>query len=189
VIVAQRAVRQFQRPGPGCGAARRFAPAYTLIELLIVIAMLGLASAVVIPNMGSVDVLRVQSTVRAIVSDITYAQSEALARQSPRALVFDVANNRYSVVDVPGNAVDPVANTQYTVNLSDAQRFHDSRITGAEFDGVPVLIFDELGGPVTDPSGTTPSAGGSVTISGSGAVFRIDVEAYTGRVTVTRVSG
>src|SRR5205814_10625361 len=63
--------------------------AYTLIELIIVIAMLGLATAVVVPSIGSTDVLRVQSTVRTIVADINCAQSDALARQQGRAMVFD----------------------------------------------------------------------------------------------------
>ena len=54
---------------------------FTLIELLIVVVLLGISSAVVIPSLGSTDVLRVQSTVRAIVASINIAQSDALAHQ------------------------------------------------------------------------------------------------------------
>jgi prepilin-type N-terminal cleavage/methylation domain-containing protein len=162
---------------------------YTLIELLIVIAMLGIAGALVIPSMGSTDVLRVQATVRAIVADINVAQSDALAHQQPRALIFDPATNTYVVIEVPGSTIEPTGNTIKLVDLNDRRRFHNSRLVSADFSGDPVLIFDELGGPVTDVGGNTPSSGGTIVISGSGSVFNINVEAYTGRVSVVRVSG
>jgi general secretion pathway protein H len=160
--------------------------AYTLIEVLIVIVMLGIASAMVVPNLGSTDALRVQSTVRAIVADINVAQSDALARQQCRAVVFDVPNNKYSIVEVPGTVLDPTANTINVVNLNNQRKFHTSKLLSAVFDGGNVLYFDELGGPVTAPGSSTPGNGGTIVVSGSGEVFTITVEAYTGRVSVTR---
>ena len=158
--------------------------AYTLIEILIVVVLMGIASAMVVPSLGSTDALRVQSTVRVIVADITVAQSDALARQQCRAMVFDVTNNKYSVVEVPGTVLDPVANTINVVNLNNERKFHSSRIVSAVFDGGNVLYFDELGGPVTQPGGTTPGNGGTIVVSGSGQVYTITVEPYTGRVSV-----
>jgi hypothetical protein len=67
-------------------------------------------------------------------------------------------------------------------------QFGDARITQATFDGNPYLIFDALGGPVADASGATLGTGGVVRITGSGQVFDINVEAFTGRVTVTRAA-
>lgn len=173
------------------GPARRAAPlrGYTLLEILIVVVLLGLASAVVIPQIGSTDVLRVQAAVRTLVADITFAQSDALARQQTRAIVFDVAGNRYTLVEVPGNTVDPVNNTMYSVDFNNSRKFHNARLQAANFDGGATLLFDELGGPIATPGATTPGAGGTVTISGSGSIFDVTVEAYTGRTTVVRVSG
>jgi prepilin-type N-terminal cleavage/methylation domain-containing protein len=168
------------------GAGRR---AYTLVEMLIVVALLGIASAMVIPNVGSTDILRVQSSVRAIVADINFAQSDALAHQRGRAVVFDVDNNAYSVVEVPvyGSTLNPSTDTISTTDLKNRIKFHDSRIESANFDGTTMLVFDEMGGTLTAPNSNTPSAGGSLVISGSGARFQISVEAYTGRVTVTKL--
>lgn len=166
--------------------------AYTLIEVLLVIVLLGIASALVVPSLGTTDVLRVQASVRTIVADINYAQSDALARQRGRALMFDVPNNRYSIVEIPAGAtsLDPTNNTIYTVLLNNSRKFNDAKLVTASFDSnSPTLIFDELGGPVTAPGGTTPGNGGTISISGSRSVFNITVEPYTGRVTVTRVSG
>ncbi|MCC6662036.1 MAG: prepilin-type N-terminal cleavage/methylation domain-containing protein [Phycisphaerales bacterium] len=162
---------------------------YTLVELLIVVAVLGIAGAMVIPQLGSTDVLRIQAAVRTIVSDINLAQSDALARQEARALVFDVAANKYQLVAVPGSVVDPATDLLSTTDLNNTVKFHNAKLVSASFDGDEVLLFDEMGGPITTPGASTPSAGGNIVISGSGSTFEITVEAYTGRVTVNRLTG
>lgn len=173
----------------------RVRPAFTLIEILIVVALLGIAGAMVIPAMGSTGSLRIQAAIRTIVADITVAQSEAVAFQERRALVFNVDTSSYRVIAVPGNTLDPDNNTLYdpsrhgglyVVNFADEDRYGDARITAAEFDGQPAIIFDGMGGPIADPGANTPSAGGSITVTGGGQTFIIRVEAFTGRVTVTR---
>jgi Tfp pilus assembly protein FimT len=146
----------------------------------------------VVPSLGTTDVLRVQAVVRTIVADLTFAQSDALARQRGRAVMFDVAHNAYSIVEIPAGAttLDPANNTIQTVLLNNSRKFNDARLVSASFDNASsTLIYDELGGPVTGPGSTTPGNGGTITISGSRSVFNITVEPYTGRVTVTRVSG
>ncbi|MDX9910752.1 MAG: prepilin-type N-terminal cleavage/methylation domain-containing protein [Phycisphaerales bacterium] len=171
---------------------------YTLIEVLVVVTVLGIAGALVIPSMGQAGVLRIQASVRTIVADITFAQSDALAYQRGRAVMFEPDENRYTLVDVTGDDLDPVNDVmydrfrpgrQYIVDLDDDADFAGARISEVDFDGETNLIFDELGGPVTTPGGTTPSAGGFVEVTGAdGQVFRINVEAYTGRVTVQRIA-
>lgn len=160
---------------------------YTLIEVLIVVTLLGIAGALVVPQMSSTDALRVQSTVRAIVADIAIAQSDALATQSGRAMIFENDTNKYYIVEVKGPTLDPVNDLIDEVDLNNSRKFRDTKIDSADFDGDNVLVFDEMGGPVTVPDGSTPSAGGKVVISGSGQTFEITVEAYTGRVTVKKL--
>mgnify|MGYP001065828674 FL=1 len=168
--------------------------AFTLIEILITVAILGLAGALVIPAMGESHVLRVQAAVRTIVADITLAQSEAVAFQERRAILFDVPTSTYRLIEVPGDELDPDKNTMYDparpsglyiVDFLD-QRFGGSRITEVNFDGESYLIFDALGGPVRDPAGNEPGNGGFIRLSGSGSRYLITVEAFTGRVTVER---
>jgi prepilin-type N-terminal cleavage/methylation domain-containing protein len=169
------------------GSVRR--DGYTLLELLIVVAILGIAGAMVIPQMGSTDVLRIQAAVRTLVSDINFIQSDALARQQARAIVFDPPANKYTLVEVPGSTINLGTDTIYVVNFNNSIKFHDARIESANFDGDEVLLFDELGGPIVTPGGSTPSAGGRVVVSGSGTTYEVIVEAYTGRVIVNRVPG
>jgi len=170
--------------------------AYTLIEILMVITIMGIAGALIIPAMGSTGVLKVQGALRQIVSDITFAQSDAVALQEKRAIVFDPANSKYTLVQVPGNTIDLVANTMYdssrpdgkwVVDFTREQRFGDARITAANFgNNSPNLIFDGLGGVLADPSSNNPGTGGTVHVTGSGAAWTMTVEAFTGRVTVAQ---
>lgn len=68
---------------------------YTLIELVITLALLGIAGTMVIPAMTQSGVLRTQAAVRTIVADITFLQGDALAYQERRAIWF----NRYAEID------------------------------------------------------------------------------------------
>lgn len=169
---------------------------YTLVEVLVVVTVLGLAAALIAPSMGSTGVLRIQAAARQLVADITFAQSDALAYQSRRAIVFLPAENRYVVCEVNGPIVDPETDAifnpsrpaeKFDVTI-DAEKMGGAQITLADFDGDNVLVFDELGGPVQAPDSETPSSGGFVQITGSGFVYRVEVEPYTGRVTVTNVT-
>lgn len=176
------------------GMSRRFRRAFTLIEMLITVVILGIAGSLVIPAMGETGILKVQAAVRTIIADITFAQSDAVAFQERRALVFDIDDNSYRVVQIPGNTIDPVNNTLYDPTKPDGvfkqdfkhSQFGDAKILSASFDGEPVLIYDALGGPVADPTGSTVGAGGTIRVQGSGSTFVISVEAFTGRVTVTK---
>lgn len=161
---------------------------YTLVEMLIVVAVLGIAGALVIPAMGGTGVLRVQAAVRTIVADLTEAQSDALAYQSARAVVFQPDEGRYFITRVPGATIDLDADVILERPINQGKQFGDSAITGTRFDTDNVLIFDEMGGPIARPGESTPATTGTIDVTGSGQTFVISIEAYTGRVTVARQS-
>lgn len=174
------------------GAAR----AYTLVEVLVVVTILGIAGMLVIPSLSQADVLRIQGAVRTIVSDLTYAQADALAYQEQRAVVFNDRENYYTLVEVDEGGVDADTNAlwnpmgpdqRYVVSLDDAA-FGQSRLTRVAFDDVDYVIFDELGGPVLAPGSDQPGNGGSVDVIGPQARFRIFVAPFTGAVTVSEVA-
>jgi len=190
-------------------AARR---AFTLVEVLIVVTVMGIAGAMVIPSMSQVGALRGQTAIRTAVADITFAQSEALAHQRRFVIVFGqivvddgaggweaVAGNGYTVCIPPiGNAAVDVE-TDFTWDILDGNepfsrnfdldRYHGATITGAEFNNpTDTIIFDELGGIVNDLTTDTPGQGGTLAFDTAMATYDINVEAYTGRVTVDRTA-
>lgn len=173
-------------------------PAFTLLELMVVLVLLGIAGAMVIPSMGESHILRVQGALRQLVSDISFAQSDAVAFQESRAVVFDVANSTYTLVAVPGTTIDLVNNTLYDAtrpggtygaNFTD-NHYGDARIAAASFGGsggpTATIVFDAMGGLIGGPGDNTPGSGGSIRINGAKQSFIITVEAFTGRTTVAQ---
>lgn len=168
---------------------------YTLLEMLVLIVILGIAGAAVIPSMGQMGVLRIQAAVRSVIADVTFAQMDALAYQEPRAVVFDEDENSYTLVQVINGVVDVDANAlydpkgpgqRYIVDL-DEERFGGSAFQNISLNGGSTIIFDELGGPVAASGSSELSDGGTIEIAGPDSTFRINIAAFTGRVTVTRL--
>ncbi|MFU8829703.1 MAG: prepilin-type N-terminal cleavage/methylation domain-containing protein [Phycisphaerales bacterium] len=188
------------------------ARAFTLVEVLVTVVVLSIATVLVIPSMGSTGVLRVQSAVRQTVADITFAQSDAMAYQSRRAIWFErvpvdpyatpwtfTVGNGYTLAEINGPLLDLNTHAMfhpddmagpYARNF-DLDRYGGARITSASFDGDALLIFDELGGPVKGLTTEDSSDGGFVEIVGGTNnqwAFRIHVAPMTGRVSVERVA-
>ena len=171
--------------------------AFTLIEILIVVVIIGVAGALVVPSMLSAGTLGLQGAARLIVSDIQYAQNEALASGAERAIVFDPARDRYRMVDENGVTLDlqwmrvggkadvvPGDGTGYTVNFPTDNRFRSfdlrrTRAAGDDSAALPLEIrFDELGAPMTG------SANFEVFVRFDENSYAIEVDGFTGRVTV-----
>ena len=161
-------------------------PAFTLIEVLVVVTVIGIAGAIVVPAMLKPGVMQAQAAGRMIIADIIYAQNEAISRQANRRVVFDVANNKYRLSDAAGNTIAGSWRTggsdqsNYTVDLRKDARFSGVTLTTASFNNAATLEFDALGSPVN---------GGTVDLTGANFKYRITVEDFTGRVTIAPVQG
>jgi prepilin-type N-terminal cleavage/methylation domain-containing protein len=179
---------------------------FTLIELLVTVAVLGIAAALVVPSMNSTNGLRVQAAVRTVIADIAFAQSDAMAYQSRRAIQFNkvarasstssytyVTGNGYTLAEPTGSVLDLTASAMFdpsqpTKPLSrnfDTDNFGGATISSVNISGGSLLVFDELGGPVTTLTGNDP-ASGTIDITAVGESFRISIAPYTGLVTVAR---
>lgn len=168
---------------------RRVRAGYTLIEVLLTVSIMGLAAAIVVPNMLQGGTLGVQAGARMIIADLLFAQNEAMAQQSARRVVFDPAGNSYRVekFDTASNAwvleYNPVIGgatdeQNYTIDFDDDGRFRGINIVSATFNGTTQVEFDDLG---------NPSSGGTIRLRFDTHVYDIKVAPFTGRVTVERV--
>jgi general secretion pathway protein H len=72
--------------------------AFTLFELLIVILIIGLISALVMPRMAaSLPGVKLKSTARAVAASLRYARSRAVYETIPYIAVFDFTQNFLAV--------------------------------------------------------------------------------------------
>lgn len=158
---------------------------FTLVEVLIVVAIMGLAAAVVVPQMLNAGTLHVQAAARSVVSDLLVAQNEAVVRQSVRKIVFADGSSQYSLTDADDTPIAAAwgRGGQYVVDFSRDNRFRGVRIENVNFGDDPddnrTIAFDELG---------VPSSGGTVDVVSGTTRYRITVAAFTGKVTVAAVA-
>ncbi len=176
---------------------------YTLIEVLIVVTILGLAAAVLIPSMSGRGDFDTQAAVRALIADINFAQSDALANQGFRRLHFFADGTGWCLVRLDEDALgvpfdpatadylsDPLAGGHdggmYVTSFVEDQRFATVRVEGVAFDGgTRDVTFDELGGTVA--AGGLPGTGGTLILRSPDAAYRLQLSALTGKVRVTRL--
>lgn len=180
---------------------------YTLIELLIVVAILGLSGALLIPSLVNADTFSVQAAVRSMVADLTFAQTDALARQEIRRVQFlrdDTDRIHGYAILAPVNQAlydgpfDP-ANAEYLdhpsaiatggafiVDFDLDDRFSGVEIESVSFNGQDWVAFDALGGPL-GPAGQPFTTGGEVRLRGLSGSYLLQVSGFTGKITVEQI--
>jgi prepilin-type N-terminal cleavage/methylation domain-containing protein len=177
---------------------------YTLVELMVTLVIMGIAAALLVPALGDFGAIETQAAVRRLVSDITFAQSDAVARQGYRRVQFFDDGSGWCLVQVDDGAffdafnastadfvADPASVNRgggdFIVNFAQDDRFesvHIESVTTAE--GGLGLTFDALGGTVSAPG----TAAGAVTVvlAGDDSRWEVGVAPVTGRTSVQKLN-
>ncbi len=160
---------------------------FTLLELLVVVVILGIAALVAVPAFSGAADMQVRAAANRIAADLDYAKGLAVTHQKDYSVVFDTANEAYQIEDNTGTPVDnPVRpGSQYVVSLKTDSNFSRVNIATAAFNTVAnhSVTFDYLGSPYDtnrDPLNT-----GRVTLQADTFTLYVDVEPMTGYVTIT----
>jgi prepilin-type N-terminal cleavage/methylation domain-containing protein len=173
--------------------------AFTLIEILMVVIILGIASAIVVPNIGQRNDLIAAAAARVVVADLMYAQNRAILTQAMRYVNVDVPNQKYSLLISKPNAGTLV----YEQNTLNAQNYVTQFSTGAvgttaglksvalqavNVDGATCIGFDELGCPYSVDVATGNSTplvnAATIPVKCGNFTLTVYVEPYTGALSV-----
>jgi len=168
---------------------------FTLIELMIVMVILGIAAAVVVPMASSAGTMQLRAAVNMVAADLEYAKSMAISRGQRYAVVFDKAAESYQIEDLskPVGASDRIIDHpikkgfKYVVNLKTDGRLDQVDLVDATFDGASAVSFDYLGSPYSGADGAAaPLNTSAITLqAGAGGSARtVKVEPVTGYITV-----
>jgi MSHA pilin protein MshC len=166
--------------------------AFTLVEILMVVVILGIASAVIVPQIGSRNDLRASAAARLVMSDLTYAQNRAIAQQKKHYVRF--VNQTYSVCD--STALTPIEHPlkpaqsnglyQITFGTGGTNGLDRSAIGTVDFGGQTVIGFNDLGEPFAfDGLIETPlTASGTIIVQSGDVSLTIRIEPFTGEASV-----
>ncbi|MHC4124881.1 MAG: GspH/FimT family pseudopilin [Planctomycetota bacterium] len=159
---------------------------FTIVEILIVLVILGIAVAMAVPMFGSSAGIQVQSAANMIAADLAYAKSMAISRQNNYSVVFDSANECYEIRDESGSVIDhPVKKGfSYAVDFSNDSRLDRVDISSADFDSGDEIRFDYMGSPKNSSGGDLSSDGIITLQADEGTVMTVEVEPVTGFITV-----
>jgi prepilin-type N-terminal cleavage/methylation domain-containing protein len=155
---------------------------YTLIELVLVIAIVGILAASSIPAWFDRARNNLDVTRRNLVTDLSYAREYAIMKHDHVSAKFNVATNSYSIyLTSTGAALPDPGNPARTLslNLNGADNTAGVALASASIGGTPGLRFNSWGAPCD-------SAGNVVTTLG---IIRFTSGAYTDTVRVEAATG
>jgi len=153
----------------GCGKNRE--PGFSLVEMVIVVVIVGIFSAVAIPRYThSLVRYRADATARRVVADLALAQRTAKQSSAQRQVAFNLVNHTYQIQNV--KALDSNA-TNYDVDLTEPP--YMAQIDLVDFGGDAVLVFDGYG---------VPDSTGYVRVKVGSEVRKVNVDPITGEATI-----
>jgi general secretion pathway protein H len=151
--------------GVSDGRSRCLSRGVTLLELLIVLMLMALISAVMIPMFGpGVSTTQLKVAARQIASGLRLARSQAIAQRTESTLELDLAGRRFRVLP------DPMVHQL------------PERVELKLFTAQSDIVNEQTGSIRFFPDGG--SDGGRITVGSGERKFDVDVDWLTGRVAI-----
>ena len=162
---------------------------FTLIEILVVLAILVIATLLAVPMLGSAADMQVRSAANLIAADIEYAKSLAITRQQNFSVIFDTGADSYEVQDQTSTVIDNPRRHGYPLEVvfPNDSRVSKVDITTADFDpdSSQTITFDYLGSPYSGATIDNPLNSGRITLQADTITMTVNVEPVTGYITIT----
>jgi len=163
---------------------RAHSAAFTLIELLIVVAIMAIIASLAVPMLKATDSSKLGAAAGVLVSDMEFAQAESITHSdSLRVVVFSTSvNNSYSLATAASTSTpitNPIGKLPYVVTFGQgaAAPLTGVTISSYSLNGDNILGFGMYGQLDQATNATVTLASGSNTIT-------ITLDATSGAATV-----
>ncbi|MCY2931992.1 MAG: GspH/FimT family protein [Planctomycetota bacterium] len=150
--------------------------AFSLVELIVVVAILAIAAAMVIPELQDTKQFQAMSAARVLATDLEYARDTAITMQTPVTVTFNVQGRSYTLSNASGTLVHPMTKAAYTVAFASQSGSGAVGLVSASFGGAPAVTFDVTG---------APNQAGTVRLQAGSFPYTVQVYQATGRVKAT----
>jgi prepilin-type N-terminal cleavage/methylation domain-containing protein len=164
--------------------------AFTLVEILMVVLILAITSAIIVPQISSRDDLKASAASRVLMADLIWAQNRAITTQQKQYVVFNGQSYTLWYKDSTGTlyqSTNPVTQQTYTTSFGVANSpLADVTLGTGNFMGLQSLCFDELGVPY-GYDGTNEvqmTSAGSIQLTCGVNTLTVAIEGYTGDTSV-----
>lgn len=160
------------RSGATESAPRAAARGFSLMELVLVILIVAIISAVVVPRFGgSITRHRADTVAQRIAVDLELARRRASTTSAAQRVIFDVEDDSY---ELDGLGDMDHSTEDYIVSV--AEDPYKAVLVFVNFGGDEEIIFDGFG---------TPDSGGSVIVQVGNEIRTVTVDANTGETSVS----
>ncbi len=158
---------------------------FTVLEILIVVVILAIASVMVVPMMSSASSFQIRSAANIIAADLEYAKSLAISRGKDYAVIFNPAAESYQIEDLSKPVGDskriidhPIKKGfKYIINFQNDSRLDKVDIYSVDFDGNLSVKFDYLGSPDN-------TSEGEIILMAGGTTMKVKVVPVTGYIRI-----
>lgn len=148
---------------------RRKGSGFTLMEVMVVMAIIGILASISVPNFRNYMIQRrLNGATRQIMSDLMYARMQAVSQNNKFRVIFNGDGKQYTILD-DNNDNDNADSGEQTV------------VKNIQTD-YPDVTFSSNNNPIFSPRGTASSLP-TITLTNSGGTKTITV-AITGRVKI-----
>lgn len=161
---------------------------FTLVEIIIVVVILAIASLVAIPVFSSGADMQVRSAANKIAADLDYAKGLAVTHQKNYTVVFTPSTETYQIQKADGDAIQhPLRTGLFVENLSANRRIGRVDIVSVNFqpNTESAVTFDYLGAPYSGTGTGASLNSGRITLRADAFTLHVDIEPVTGYVTIT----
>jgi len=160
----------------------------TMIELMIVVAVLGIIGAMALPMFSGTDQTRLRSAASVLAADLDAARAESIAHaEDPRTVVFDTATNSWHIAatsDTTTPIDHPDSGQPYTRTLGsrELQQLTGVSITAYSLDAASETDDNKLGFGIYGQTDQTTDA--TITLAAGSNTITLTISASTGEVTI-----
>ncbi|MBI3541050.1 MAG: type II secretion system protein [Deltaproteobacteria bacterium] len=161
---------------------------FTLIELVLMMVLLGILSAVAIATLPNLGIAKVEAAATKVQADLMYVRQLARNRNGTYGIIFDTVNNQYTVflfnpgTNTKTTLTDPLTLASMVTDFKKIQGLKGVTLQSTSIGGTSEVRFTPQGIP-QNGSGTPLGLSGSVVVQEAGASRTITIQSGTGEVT------